>query len=71
MFRKERTGVRVLLALLAGAVTSLAFAPLESRVALFVGWLLYGALLLRTEKRGHAFLVGWVFGFGWFLPGLH
>lgn len=71
MFRKERTGVRVLLALLAGAVTSLAFAPLESRVALFVGWLLYGALLLRTEKRGHAFLVGWAFGFGWFLPGLH
>lgn len=70
---------RALAALAAGGLASLSQAPFDFPLAAFVAfpvlvWLLDGAVA-APERRGlrrlgPAFLVGWLFGFGYFLVGL-
>ncbi len=70
---------RALVALAAGAIASLSQAPFDFPLAAFVAfpvlvWLLDGAVA-APERRGlrrlaPSFLVGWLFGFGYFLVGL-
>lgn len=70
---------RALVAFAAGAIASLSQAPFDFPLAAFIAfpllvWLLDGAVA-APERRGlrrlvPAFLVGWMFGFGYFLAGL-
>lgn len=66
---------RLLMAFVCGAVSALAFAPMEFFPAMLLG---YGALVLLLDgaDRGtrplrHAAAIGWAFFFGQFLVGLH
>lgn len=70
-FLQKGRDLRLVLALVAGTAASAAYAPIESSVALFLGWTLYALLFARTESYGSAFLTGLAFGFGWFFFGLH
>ena len=61
---------RVLGAFLCGVLAAAALPPIHALPAL----LAFAVLLLlvrRTPSRAGAFLVGWAFGFGWFLAGLY
>ncbi|MCT7378605.1 apolipoprotein N-acyltransferase [Chelativorans salis] len=68
---------RRLVALLAGAVASLALAPVDFQAACFIAfpilvWLLDGAVGTGGRLRQFlpAFTTGWWFGFGYFLAGM-
>lgn len=58
-------------ALLAGAVSALAFAPLNIWIVLFVAFPVLILLLDQTSDWRHAAMLGWCFGFGQFLVGMH
>src|SRR5918911_916094 len=67
---------RVLLAFAAGAISSLAMAPFHAWPLLFftfpvLVWLIDGASAGRWGRIGGAALIGWWFGFGYFLAGLY
>ncbi|MBN9006121.1 MAG: apolipoprotein N-acyltransferase [Rhizobiales bacterium] len=67
---------RALIALLAGAASSLAMAPFNAWPVLFVTfpiaiWLIDGAGAGRLGGVPAAALTGWLFGFGYFVPGLY
>jgi len=71
---------RMIVAVLAGAVSALAMPPISLPFVLFLTlpvlvWLLDGALTARPDGRVAWFWpaarIGWAFGFGYFLAGLH
>ncbi len=67
---------RALIALAAGAVSSLAMAPFNAWPVLFVTfpvlvWLIDGAGAGRLGGIPAAAWTGWLFGFGYFVPGLY
>ncbi len=67
---------RALLALLAGAASTLAMAPFNIWPILFVTfpvvvWLIDGAAAGKLRGIPAAALTGWFFGFGYFVPGLY
>ncbi|ABD86047.1 apolipoprotein N-acyltransferase [Rhodopseudomonas palustris] len=67
---------RAAIALSAGALSSLAMAPINAWPVLFVTfpvlvWLIDGAGAGRWRGVGAAALTGWWFGFGYFVPGLY
>ncbi len=67
---------RMLIAVLAGAASTVALAPINFWPAMFVTfpllvWLLDGAAAGRWGGAGTAFVTGWWFGFGYFLAGLY
>ncbi len=67
---------RALIALAAGALSSLAMAPFNAWPILFVTfpvmvWLIDGAGAGRFNGVPSAALAGWWFGFGYFVPGLY
>ncbi len=67
---------RALIAILAGAASTLAMAPINFWPAMFVTfpllvWLLDGAAEARWGGIGAGFVIGWWFGFGYFLAGLY
>ena len=67
---------RALIAFAAGAVSTLALAPINVWPVMFATfpllvWLLDGAATARWGGIGAAFLTGWWFGFGYFLAGLY
>ncbi len=67
---------RALIALLAGAVSTLAMAPFNIWPVLFVTfpiavWLIDGAGAGKLRGIPAAALTGWFFGFGYFVPGLY
>jgi apolipoprotein N-acyltransferase len=66
---------RMLIAFLAGAASTLALAPVDFWLAMFVTfpllvWLLDGVKATRWRGVRAAFAIGWWFGFGYFLAGL-
>ncbi len=67
---------RAAIALVAGALSSLAMAPFNAWPVLFltfpvIVWLIDGAASDRFGGAGYAALTGWCFGFGYFVPGLY
>lgn len=67
---------RAAIALVAGAVSSLAMAPFNAWPVLFVTfpimvWLIDGAAAGRRRGIPAAAMAGWWFGFGYFVPGLY
>ena len=68
-----RGGRRLLLALAAGAVSALSFAPLNLWVFWFVAMPVLAWVVdsVRSGRAFAAFGVGWAFGFGQFLVGMH
>jgi apolipoprotein N-acyltransferase len=67
---------RCVIALLAGAASSLAMEPFNAWPVLFVTfpiatWLIDGAGAGRLSGIPAAALAGWLFGFGYFVPGLY
>jgi apolipoprotein N-acyltransferase len=67
---------RALIALVAGAASSLAMAPFNAWPILFVTfpvmvWLIDGAGAGRFNGLPSAAVAGWWFGFGYFVPGLY
>jgi apolipoprotein N-acyltransferase len=67
---------RALIAFLAGAVSTLALAPLNLWPVMFATfpplvWFLDGVGAARWAGIGAAFAIGWWFGFGYFLAGLY
>ncbi|GAB1717675.1 MAG: apolipoprotein N-acyltransferase [Nitrobacter sp.] len=67
---------RAVIALLAGAASSLAMEPFNAWPVLFVTfpiaiWLIDGAGAGRLGGVPAAALAGWLFGFGYFVPGLY
>jgi len=67
---------RALIALVAGALSSLAMAPFNAWPILFVTfpvmvWLIDGAGAGRFNGLPSAAIAGWWFGFGYFVPGLY
>ncbi len=67
---------RAAVAFLAGALSTLALAPFDAWPVLFatfpvVVWLLDGAAAGRFGAIATAALIGWCFGFGYFLAGLY
>jgi apolipoprotein N-acyltransferase len=67
---------RALIALLAGAVSSLAMEPFNAWPVLFITfplavWLIDGAGAGRLGGVPAAALTGWLFGLGYFIPGLY
>ncbi len=67
---------RAVIALLAGAVSALAMAPINAWPVLFVTfpvavWLIDGAAAGSRRGIPAAALTGWLFGFGFFVPGLY
>jgi apolipoprotein N-acyltransferase len=67
---------RALIAFLAGAVSTLALAPINLWPVMFVTfallvWLLDGVVAARWGGVEAAFVIGWWFGFGYFLAGLY
>ena len=67
---------RALIACLAGAASTLAMAPINFWPAMFVtftlaAWLLDGAGGVRWGGVGAGFVIGWWFGFGYFVAGLY
>lgn len=70
--RRRWTALRhpALLALPTGAVAALALPPVHAWPALLAFAVLLGLVRGTRSARG-GFLVGWSFGFGWFLAGLY
>jgi len=67
---------RALIAIAAGALSTLAMAPFNAWPVLFVTlpvvvWLIDGAGAGRLRGLPAAALTGWCFGFGYFVPGLY
>ena len=67
---------RAAIAFVAGAVSALAMAPVHFWPVLFVTfpllvWLIDGAAAARWRGAAAGFLIGWWFGFGYFLAGLY
>ena len=67
---------RAAIALIAGAVSSLAMAPFNAWPVLFLSfpamiWLIDGAGAGRLRGLPAAAMAGWWFGFGYFVPGLY
>lgn len=62
--------LRGLLSLLAGGVMALAMPPTAWWPLLFIGLSVF-YILLAPFKGGRAFLLGWLFGFGYFVIGLY
>jgi apolipoprotein N-acyltransferase len=67
---------RMLIAFLAGAASTLALAPINFWPVMFftfppLVWLLDGVGARRWDGIGAAFMIGWWFGFGYFLSGLY
>ena len=66
---------RLLLAFVAGAVTALSLAPFYILPALAIGFSILIILLdgakENTKPQRVAFLIGWFFGFGYFLVGIY
>ena len=67
---------RAIIALLAGAASALALAPFNAWPILFVTfpvmvWLVDGSAAGRRSGAWSAALVGWCFGFGYFVAGLY
>ena len=67
---------RALIALVAGAASSLAMEPFNAWPVLFITfplavWLIDGAGAGRLGGVPAAALAGWLFGFGYFVPGLY
>ena len=67
---------RAAIAFAAGAASALAMAPLHFWPVLFVTfpllvWLIDGAMAARWRGAAAGFLIGWWFGFGYFLAGLY
>src|SRR6476469_460932 len=61
----------VLYALVAGAASALAFAPLEWWPLLPVAFAVLCELICRSKTVWRGLLVGWAFGFGQFVVGLN
>jgi apolipoprotein N-acyltransferase len=59
-----------LLCLCAGAIMVLALPPFNIWPLMFAGFSLFYAMLAGTKSRRAAFAGGWLFGFGYFAPGL-
>ncbi|MBL4766746.1 MAG: apolipoprotein N-acyltransferase [Rhodobacteraceae bacterium] len=55
---------------LIGAFAALGLAPVGWWAATLLALLAVPAVFLSTETSRHAALIGWAFGFGWFLPAL-
>jgi apolipoprotein N-acyltransferase len=67
---------RAAIAFVAGAVSALAMAPVHFWPLLFVTfpllvWLIDGAAAARWRGAAAGFLIGWWFGFGYFIAGLY
>jgi apolipoprotein N-acyltransferase len=67
---------RAAIAFTAGAVSALAMAPVHFWPVLFVTfpllvWLIDGAAAARWSGAAAGFLIGWWFGFGYFIAGLY
>ncbi len=67
---------RAAIAFVAGAVSALAMAPVHFWPVLFVTfpllvWLVDGAAAARWRGAAAGFLIGWWFGFGYFVAGLY
>jgi apolipoprotein N-acyltransferase len=67
---------RAAIAFVAGAVSALAMAPVHLWPLLFVTfpllvWLIDGAAAARWHGAAAGFLIGWWFGFGYFIAGLY
>src|SRR3982751_6086633 len=61
----------VLYALIAGAVSALAFAPVGWWPLLPVAFAVLCELIMRSKRTWRASLIGWGFGFGQFVVGLN
>src|SRR4051794_5561270 len=61
----------VLYALIAGAVSALAFEPLAWWPLMFVAVAVLCELICRSKSLWHGLLVGWAFGLGQFVVGLN
>ena len=62
---------RFLIALLAGAFCSLAFAPLHFFIATPISFSVFYFLLEGAKKKKEVFWLGFSFGFGYFLTGIY
>lgn len=67
---------RALIAFGAGAASTLALAPFNAWPVMFLTfpvlvWLIDGAATARWGGAGAAFVIGWCFGFGYFVAGLY
>jgi apolipoprotein N-acyltransferase len=72
----SRGWTRALIAIVAGAASSLAMAPFNAWPILLVTfpvavWLIDGAAAGRGRGIGSAAAAGWLFGLGYFVPGLY
>ena len=61
----------ILIALVTGAVSALAFAPVGWWPLLPVAFAVLCELIIRSERTWRASLIGWAFGFGQFVVGLN
>lgn len=66
-----KPGKRLLLALLAGAMSCFALPPYGLVPLLALGFTLLLLLLQGAHRPRHAFMLGWCFAFGYFVPGLY
>ena len=63
--------LKLLLALLSGLCGAFAFAPYYIFPCFIISFCSLICLLFRTNSYKESFLIGWVFGFGYFLAGLY
>src|SRR6478672_3032459 len=63
--------IYVLYAFLTGAISALAFAPVNWWPLLPVAFAVLSELICRSKKFWHGLLVGWAFGLGQFIVGLN
>jgi apolipoprotein N-acyltransferase len=61
----------LLIALVTGAASALAFEPMGLWVLMPVAFAILLGLLWKTERLSQALLIGWLFGFGQFVVGLN
>ena len=61
----------MLLALLAGAITPLAFAPFHITITVFIALAVLFSLWYRSRSVRHSFIYGYLFGFAFFGVGIH
>ncbi|MFT5644747.1 MAG: apolipoprotein N-acyltransferase, partial [Janthinobacterium sp.] len=69
--QSRSTGVRMLIAALAGATAILAFAPFGYWPLQIASLAILFYQILRANSIKRSFLVGWAFGFGWTAAGVH
>ncbi|MCH9753337.1 MAG: apolipoprotein N-acyltransferase [Alphaproteobacteria bacterium] len=71
MYKSQPLLIRLIILFLAGSAASLAFAPTYLFFILFFSFPVLLFLLNKSESYKESFLLGWSFGFGFFLCGLY